>query len=158
MKLYRFIYYSFFKFCIRLGKKDIPERKAIVLLCLWEWLYLLIPYGLLRHATGLQLSIPKVAIYGWFGILCVVHFFSLINNKRYLRIYREFENDPRYRKTYAFVPFVFLLLPIFIMVVFTFTIWQWGLFAYYVAVGALSLRLISAVVWIRIFRILGLKD
>jgi hypothetical protein len=109
---------------MRIGRKDIPERKAVVVLSFWDFLYLIIPYGFIRYSIGENLYIPKLFIFVFFVLICLVHFFLLIPNKRFLKIYREFENDGRYRKNNKLMLAIFLVLPFIVMVLFTFTIWR----------------------------------
>jgi hypothetical protein len=124
-KVYEFIYYSLYKFCLNIGRKDIPERKAVVLLSLWEFLYLMIPFGLLRFFTGKDLRIPKPFLVAAFIAVCLIHFYHLVYKKGCLRIYRNFEKDIEFRKRYGIIiPLLFILTPILAMVLFTFTIWN----------------------------------
>lgn len=125
IKLYRFLYYSLYKFCMKLGRKDIPERKAVVILCLWEGFYFLLLYAGIRYFLNNNFYIPKVLIVSFFFGVCLIHYFSLISNNLYLKIYREFEKDIGYRKKNKLItPLVFILFPFIVLLIFTFTIWR----------------------------------
>jgi SNF family Na+-dependent transporter len=122
-KFYRFIFYKLYKFCISIGRRDIPERKAVALLCLFVGLYLTIPYGILREFVFSNLSISKGVILAVFLLMCFIHFYFLILNNRYLRIYREFEKDKDYNTKHKWLIPVVLLLPFMIMLIFALTVW-----------------------------------
>lgn len=124
-KFYRFIFYLLYKFMIRIGRRDIPESKAVVIFTLWESFYLLLPYSLMRYLVGADLKIPKTLLISFFIVLALFNFFSIVYNKRFIKIYREFQNDKEFTKRHeVIVPLVFLLFPILAMAVFTFTIWN----------------------------------
>lgn len=125
MKLYRLIFYMLYKFFIRIGKKDIPERKAVVLISLWDFFYLLIPYGLLRYFTGRELLVPKIYIALCFVSICAIHFYYLVYKSQCLRIYKEFQSHRQYVSNYGGVTIlIFMVLPILIPLIFTFTLWK----------------------------------
>lgn len=125
IKLYKYIFYLLFKFFIKVSRKDIPESKAIVLMCLWIGLYLLIPYGLIRYAMTNYFKISNWVFVSIYVILCLVHFIYLLSAKKYLHIYRDFERDFEYRNKYKIIPLLlFLSLPIIVPIIFTFTIWK----------------------------------
>lgn len=108
-----------YKFFIGIGKKDIPETKAIVVLSLWDFFYLLIPYGLLRHLTNKELLIPKWVVGIVFVAIVLIHFVFLIYTNRYLRIYRRFEREASFRDKYgAVIVVAYLLFPLFAAVIF----------------------------------------
>lgn len=124
-RIYIFIFYLIYKFFIKIGKRDIPERKAIVVLSLWDFLYLLIPYGGIRYVTGEDIWIPKVVIVIIIVVFFFLAFFLLIHNNRYLRIYRQYERQEKFTDKYgALTVITYLLLPILIPLLFTFTIWR----------------------------------
>jgi hypothetical protein len=116
LKLYRFIYYRLFKFFISISKRDMPERKALIFLALWDGLYLLIPYGLLRYFTNNSVHISNLVVIGIFLLIILLQFLSLIPGKRYLKIFREFENDEVYRKKYSMITPVIFLFPFLMMI------------------------------------------
>jgi hypothetical protein len=125
MELHNYLFYLFFKFFISLGRKDIPESKAIVVLSLWDCFYLLIPYGLIRYVTGKDLLVPKWIIGCLYIAIALTYFFLFIYNKRYLRIYRKFERERDFNNKYgAVIIALYLLLPFVFMIIFTFTIWK----------------------------------
>ena len=124
-KLYRFVFYLLYEFMIRIGRRDIPESKAIVIFTLWECFYLLLPYALLRYVTGANLKIPKAILISGFVAFASFNFFYMIYSKRFVNIYKEFENDKDFANRYkVIVSVVFLSFPILIMLLFTFTIWK----------------------------------
>jgi hypothetical protein len=109
-KFYRFIFYKLYKFCISIGRRDIPERKAVALLIRREFVFS-------------NLSISKGVILAVFLLMCFIHFYFLILNNRYLRIYREFEKDKDYNTKHKWLIPVVLLLPFMIMLIFALTVW-----------------------------------
>jgi hypothetical protein len=124
-KIYVFIFYLVFKFFIKIGKKDIPERKAIVVLSLWDFFYLLIPYAIIRYVTGEDIWMPQVVIAIIIIVIFLLHFFLLIYNNRYLRIYRQYEAQQEFTNKYgAPIIITYLLFPILMPLLFTFTIWR----------------------------------
>ena len=125
IKLYKLIFYMLYKFFISIGRKDIPERKAIVVLSLWDCFYLLIPYGLVRYFVNRDLFIHKALAVSLIFSIGLIHFFSLVYNNKYLRIYRHFEKAPVFKDKYGVIILAaFLLFPVVTMVIFTFTIWK----------------------------------
>lgn len=114
-----------YKFFIRIGKKDIPERKAIVVLALWDSFYLMIAFSLLRYLTNRELLVPKWIVGSVFIVIVLIHFVSFIYNNRYLRIYRQFEKEVSLRDKYgAVIVVAYLLIPMFALVIFAVTIWR----------------------------------
>lgn len=123
--VYRFIFYLFYKFFIRVSKKDIPERKAIVVLTLWDFFYLLIPYSIVTFVLNKKWLFSKLFIGVLIVLIALIHFFSLIYSKKYLRVYKEFEKQTELRAKYgALIIVSYLLIPILFFIIFTFTIWR----------------------------------
>jgi hypothetical protein len=122
LKLYRFIYYKIYKFCIGLGKKDIPERKAVAILSLWIMFYLGLPYALLVHFNNVRT--PKVVFAMIFVAINIIQFFALINTRKHVRIYYEFEKNLEYQKRNKMVVPLFLAFPFAILLLFMITIWS----------------------------------
>lgn len=114
-----------YKFFIGIGRKDDPEGKAAAVLSLWDGFYLLIPFGLVRYFTKSDLSISRGVLIGAILAILAVNFLFIVYNKKYLKIYREFERDTLFVNSYGVITLMgFLVLPILAMVVFTFTIWK----------------------------------
>jgi hypothetical protein len=105
---------------MRVGRKDIPEIKAIVLFSLWNFFYLLIPFGIIRSVTGRNLTLSKGVIITVFIVIAISNLYLLMNNNRYLKIYREFEKQPKLKSKYGLVTMLaYFLIPILAAVVFT---------------------------------------
>jgi hypothetical protein len=125
IRLYTFVFYLIYSAFRKLSRKDNPEIKAVVLMSLWNFFYLLIPFGVARYVTGMDLRIHKVLLVGIFLSIFLVKYFLLIQNRKYWRIYREYQKQVEFR--YKYGPYVFigyLVLPILVMAIFTFTIWR----------------------------------
>jgi len=124
-KIHSFIFYSLYNYFIKIGRKDIPERKAVVILSLWESLYLLIPFGLVRYFTSIDLRFPTPVVGGLCLLICIINFYYWVYTKRCLRIYRDLKKDIEFNRKYGvIIPSIFFLIPILTPIVFAFTIWS----------------------------------
>lgn len=124
-KIHSFIFYSLYNFFVKIGRKDIPERKAVVVLSLWESLYLLIPFGLIRYFISIDLRFPTPVVGGLCILICIINFYYWVYTKRYLRIYRDLKKDIEFNRKYGvIIPSIFFLIPILTPIVFAFTIWS----------------------------------
>ncbi len=122
-KFYKFILYSFYKFFIGIGKKDIPEGKAILIFSLWIAFYSLLLYPVVRYYMP-DFYIPKWIVGSFYVVITLLHFIVLLRDNNYLKIYREFEKDREYREKHKLLVPVFLLFPFLVIILYVFTIWR----------------------------------
>jgi uncharacterized membrane protein len=125
MHYYELIFYVAYRFFINVGRKSDPHAKAVVLLSLWDMLYLFVVFALVREFWLPDLLFSKTVVVIVYVLNCLLHITFLICNKRYLRIYREFQLKREYAHTYGVVIFAtYIVAPIVLMILFTFTIWR----------------------------------
>jgi hypothetical protein len=125
IRLYTFVFYLIYSAFRKLNRKDIPEINAILFMSLWNFMYLMIPFAVARYVTGMDLRIPKVLVAGVILSICLVKYFLLIYNRKYWRIYRKCQKQVEFRYKYGiYVLIGYLVLPILVFAIFTFTIWR----------------------------------
>jgi uncharacterized membrane protein len=125
MHYYELIFYVAYRFFINVGRKSDPHAKAVVLLSVWDMLYLFVVFALVREFWLPDLLFSKTIVVIAYVLNCLLHITFLIRNKRYLRIYREFQLKREYVHTYGVVIFAtYIVAPIALMILFTFTIWR----------------------------------
>lgn len=114
-----YFFYLLYKVLIKIGRYDIPERKAVVVLSLWEGFYLLIPYGV-SMKLGFSFSVPKMLVAGVFLLICALNFYFYIYNGYYLKVYKSFEKRvDRSRGKDLVILLAFLLAPILAMAIYS---------------------------------------
>ena len=122
-KFYRFIFYKIYKYLIGIGRKDIPERKAVAVFSLWVGFYIGLTIPIVKYFVP-EFYVSKLITATILIAINLAHFFILIYSKEHLRIYREFDKDSEYRKKHKLLVPVFLLFPFVMVAVFAFTIWS----------------------------------
>jgi hypothetical protein len=120
MKFYEIIFYGVYKFCFFFGKKDTPEMKTVVILSIWDCFYVFSVKAFFRHELGLHVKIPIVIILLMFLFINVLHLLFLIQNGKYLKIYKKYERSYS-RKKGAFILILFFTVPFLALIYFQLT-------------------------------------
>jgi hypothetical protein len=125
IRLYTFVFYLIYSGFRKLNRKDIPEINAVILMSLWNFMYLMIPYAVARHVIEGDLRMHKAFVVGIILSIMLLKYFLLIRNRKYWRIYRRYQEQVEFR--YKYGPYVligYLVFPILVFVIFTYTIWK----------------------------------
>jgi SNF family Na+-dependent transporter len=105
-----------------IGKKDIPERKTIVVLAMWDYFYLGLLLVIVRNVSGLDVKPSRAVIFIIYGALTLFYFFYYVYSNRYLRLYRKFEKKNISKKYIWILLISYFLFPILFMTM-SFHVW-----------------------------------
>ena len=116
MVLWEYLYYSYYKFFLRIGKGDDPEFKALIFFNIWTFIHLLVVATILK-ILGVLPHIHEVIGGVFILTLLGLNYYLLYSNKKYVEIQRKFEEKQlvtKWKKTLVLNYFLWFPLAFFL--------------------------------------------